>query len=72
MKQAQPVTDRSRSDRRAARRPGLVWVVVILCLLAAGSQILNHTLVLMATHPASPELRAYFDSWTILDKVTPG
>ena len=57
--------------RREARRPGLVWVVVILCLLAAGSQLLNHTLVLIATRPASPELHKYFDSWSILDKATP-
>lgn len=25
----------------------------------------------MATRPASPELRVYLDSWTILDKVIP-
>jgi len=58
----------SPRSTRAARRPGPVWVIVILCLLAAGAQLLNQ---LTAPRPTSPELRAYVDSWTILDKWIP-
>jgi len=53
-------------------RPLLVWIVSILLLLMALSQVTSHTLILLLDPSIqSPQVRAVAGSWSAFDRLAP-
>lgn len=53
------------------KRPILVWMISILCILGGLSQLLSHTVIIGGFVPTDERIQAVVASWTFLDKITP-
>lgn len=53
------------------KRPILVWLIAIFCIVAGSSQLLSHTAIIAALVPLDERTQAVVASWSLWDKVTP-
>lgn len=55
----------------ANKRPKLVWIISIFCILASLMQLLSHTLFISGLAALDERGQAVIASWTLLEKITP-
>lgn len=53
------------------KRPILVWIIAIFCIVGGLSQLLTHTAMINGVVPLDERAQAVVASWSLLDRITP-
>ena len=53
------------------KRPIAVWIIGILCILTAISQLMSHSTIISGRLEYEAQMQEYVNSWSLLDKVFP-